>query len=74
MAKCEKELLAAQEQGLLKKEADAHVMSMDICSIVKGCVLEWALCSGEMQIETSLRRIVQSHFAEKTERTEAYDR
>lgn len=58
MARCERELRDAQEQGYLKKEADAHTVSMDICTIVKGCVFEWALDDGKMDIEQSLRRIV----------------
>ncbi|MBR1457598.1 MAG: TetR/AcrR family transcriptional regulator [Oscillospiraceae bacterium] len=62
MARCEKELLAAQESGFLKKEADAHTLSMDICTIVKGCVFEWALNDGEMDIAESLRRIIGAYL------------
>ena len=62
MARCEKELRDAQEQGCLKKEADAHTLSMDVCTIVKGCVFEWALDDGNMEIESTLRRIVQAYF------------
>ena len=63
MACCEKELLDAQAQGFLKKEADAHTLSMDICTIVKGCVFEWALDNGNMDIAESLYRIVRRYFA-----------
>ena len=62
MARCERELLEAQQQGYLKKEADAHMLSMDICTIVKGCVFEWALNDGEMDMEESLKRIVGSYL------------
>ncbi len=62
MARCERELLEAQQQGYLKKEANAHTVSMDICTIVKGCVFEWALDDGEMDIEECLRRIVSRYF------------
>ena len=62
MARCEKELLAAQEHGLLKKEADAHTMSMDICTIVKGCVFEWALDDGQMDIAEALQRIISAYL------------
>ena len=62
MACCEKELRDAQAQGFLKKEADAHTLSMDICTIVKGCVFEWALNDGEMDMEESLKRIVGSYL------------
>ena len=63
MARCERELCDAQELGCLKKEADAHTLSMDICTIVKGCVFEWALDDGNMEIETALRRIIAAYFA-----------
>ena len=62
MARCERELLDAQQQGYLKKEADAHMLSMEICTIVKGCVFEWALNDGEMDIEESLKRIVKAYL------------
>lgn len=63
MARCERELVDAQALGFLKKEADAHTLSMDICTIVKGCVFEWALDDGNMEIETALRRIIGAYFA-----------
>lgn len=62
MARCERELLMAQELDFLKKEADVRMMSMDICTIVKGCVFEWALNDGEMDIEQTLRRIVDNYI------------
>jgi hypothetical protein len=62
MARCEKELLAAQEHGLLKKEADAHIVSMDICTIVKGCVFERALDDGQMDIAKTLYRIIRAYL------------
>ena len=62
MARCERELLDAQRHGYLKKEADAHLMSMDICTIVKGCVFEWALDDGQMDIADALHRIISSYL------------
>ena len=62
MARCERELLDAQQQGYLKKEADAHTMSMDICTIVKGCVFEWALDDGQMNIAEALQRIIRAYL------------
>ena len=62
MARCERELLDAQQQGYLKKEADAHTMSMDICTIVKGCVFEWALDDGQMDIAEALQRIISAYL------------
>ena len=62
MARCERELIDACEQGFLKKDADPHLLSMDICTIVKGCVFEWALDDGRMDIAESLRRIVKAYL------------
>ena len=62
MARCERELLDAQQQGYLEKEADAHMLSMDICTIVKGCVFEWALDDGQMDIAEALQRIIRAYL------------
>ena len=62
MARCEKELDDAQALGFLKKETDAHTLSMDVCTIVKGCVFEWALDDGNMEIAESLHRIVGNYL------------
>ena len=62
MARCERELIDAREQGFLKKDADPHLLSMDICTIVKGCVFEWALDDGRMDIAESLHRIVKAYL------------
>ena len=62
MARCERELIDAREQGFLKKNADPRQLSMDICMIVKGCVFEWALDDGRMDIAESLHRIVKAYL------------
>ena len=62
MARCERELIDAREQGFLKKDADPHLLSMDICTIVKGCVFEWALDDGRLDIAESLHRIVKAYL------------
>ena len=62
MARCERELIDAREQGFLKKNADPHLLSMDICTIVKGCVFEWALDDGRLDIAESLHRIVKAYL------------
>ena len=68
MARCEQELSAAQRQGYWKQGADPHTASMDLCTIVKGCVFEWALDDGRIDIEKTLRRIVYAYFAGISER------
>ena len=63
MARCEQEAKAAIEAGILKAGSDAHELSMDVCTIVKGSVFEWALSGGKMEIRETLPRILQRYFA-----------
>ena len=62
MERCERELLLAQENGIIKKNADAHILSADICTIVKGCVFEWCLSDEDMEITAILDRIIGSYI------------
>lgn len=62
MARCEDELRISQEGGYIKKNADVHTMSVDICTIVKGCIFEWCLSDGKSDIEKSIDRIIHSFF------------
>ena len=64
MARCERELHDARSQGYLKNESDVHTLSMDICTIVKGCVFEWALNDGKMDIQQTLRRIMKCYLTD----------
>ena len=63
MARCEQEAKAAIEAGILKAGSDAHELSMDVCTIVKGSVFEWALSGGKTEIRETLPRILQRYFA-----------
>ena len=38
------------------------MLSMDICTIVKGCVFEWALDDGQMAIAEALHRIIIAYL------------
>ena len=60
MARCERELQEAVRLGVLKEDTDAHIVSVDICTIVKGCVFEWTLSGGRMDIETAFHRILRA--------------
>lgn len=62
MARCEKEICDAISAGILDEKTDAHELSMDICTIVKGCVFEWALNNGEMDIHRTLTRILKRYI------------
>lgn len=61
MARSEIEVRLARELGVIKN-ADIHEICMDICTIVKGCVFEWCLTDGRMDIRNTLTRILQRYF------------
>lgn len=60
---CEQQLKKFQEEGKIHADEDVHEISEDICTIVKGCVFEWCICDGEMDIEKTLRRILGRYFS-----------
>ena len=62
MARCEREIENAIAEDILDQKANAHVLSMDVCTIVKGCVFEWALNDGDMDIHEVLIRILRRYF------------
>ena len=62
MARCEDELGILKEAGYIKNNADIHTMSVDICTIVKGCIFEWCLTNGKSDLEKSIDRIIHSYF------------
>jgi len=64
MARCEAEVAAARQVGIVAGETDAHQISADVCTIVKGCVFEWCLGDGQMDIAAALLRILARYFSE----------
>ncbi|ACV23273.1 Uncharacterized HTH-type transcriptional regulator yvdT [Slackia heliotrinireducens] len=62
MEKSEVEMRAAQDAGLVDPAADAHTICCDICTIVKGCVFEWCLEDGRMDVEAALHRLVGNYL------------
>ena len=64
MARCEAEVKAARQAGIVVRETDEHQVSADVCTIVKGCVFEWCLGDGQMDIEAALLRILKRYFSE----------
>ena len=63
MARCEQEFVKAQAEGCIQKNADIHQMSADICTIVKGCIFEWCLSEGKMDIEAAVQRMLKAYMA-----------
>jgi AcrR family transcriptional regulator len=63
MARCEKELADARQKGYIQNNVDVHLLSKDICTIVKGCAFEWCLNDGRPDIENILYRIIQNYLS-----------
>jgi len=63
MARSEKELEICTQQGHLPATADLHLLAMDVCTIVKGCVFEWCLTRDRIDIQETLQRILRLYFA-----------
>ena len=63
MARSEIEMRAAIDAGFINEKADAHTLCMDICTIIKGCVFEWCLVNGNMDIRSSVYRIISNYLA-----------
>ena len=61
---CEQQLKKFQTEEKIRADINVHELSEDICTIVKGCVFEWCICNGEMDIEETLRRILGRYFRE----------
>ena len=62
MARNEADMLLAQENGSICTDANVHQICMDICTIVKGCVFEWCLTDGQMNLSEALRRIIRGYM------------
>ena len=63
MARSEKELEICTQQGHLPATADLHLLAMDVCTIVKGCVFEWCLTRDRIDIQETIQRILRLYFA-----------
>ena len=62
MERSEEYVREAQEGGYISKDCDAHALCADICTIVKGCIFEWCLEDGQMDVEAALRRMVEVYL------------
>ena len=62
MEKSEEYVRKAQELGYLSVECDTHRLCADVCTIVKGCIFEWCLEDGQMEVEATLQRILNNYM------------
>lgn len=63
MARCQQEAELARQQAILRLDIDTFQLSQDICTIVKGCVFEYNLTNEKMDLEGTLRRILERYIA-----------
>ena len=63
MARCEDEARVAIAAGVLKPDTDPHKLSADICSIVKGCLFDWAMSDLKTDIQGTMARILQLYLS-----------
>lgn len=62
MARCEKELQVAAEANILNSNIDIHLLSVDICTIIKGIIFEYCLTNQDFDIESSTERMISNYF------------
>lgn len=62
MARCEAEICAAIDAGVLKAGIDAHELSSDICAIVKGCLFDWSLSDMMIDIRLMMSRMIHQYM------------
>ena len=62
MARSETEMEDALKSGMINPDADIHLICIDICTIVKGCVFEWCLNNGQTDMESCLNRILKNYL------------
>lgn len=62
MARCEKELQDAVEANILNSTIDIHLLSVDICTIIKGIIFEYCLSNQDFDIESLTERMITNYF------------
>lgn len=60
---CTEGLRRAQANGYVRKDWSAEDMSFDCCSVVKGCVFEWCLSNGAINLLAHAQHILYCYFA-----------
>lgn len=62
MARCEKELEDAVEANILDSNIDIHLLSVELCTIIKGIIFEYCLSNQDFDIETSAERMITNYL------------
>lgn len=59
---CTEGLRNAQKEGLIRQDWSAEDMSFDCCSVVKGCVFEWCLSDGAVDLLAHADHMLHCYF------------
>ncbi len=63
MARCQTEIELAKINGYYDPLVNAHELSGDICSIVKGIIFEYSLNCSEYDIHETMNRMIRKYLA-----------
>lgn len=59
---CMEGLLKAQRAGYVREDWSANDISYDCCSVVKGCVFEWCLTNGAIDLKAHMEHMLYAYF------------
>lgn len=59
----EAELKKSKEAGFLPGNLDLHTCAADLCTIIKGCVFEWLLKDGDVDVNGIIERIFDNYMS-----------
>ncbi len=62
MARVENEIISAQNNNELTKDIDAHTLSSDICSIVKGLIFEYCMIDSDFDLKSNVKRVISNYL------------
>lgn len=63
----EAELKKSKDAGFLPANLDLHMCAADLCTVIKGCVFEWLLKDGDVDIDLIIKRIIKNYMSPYTE-------
>lgn len=67
---CAERFTKAQDEGLLRTDWSANDISYDCCSVIKGCVFEWCVTDGAIDLLAHAEHMLYCYFSNVV--TEAY--
>lgn len=59
---CTEGLLAAQRNGYVRDDWSANDISYDCCSVIKGCVFEWCVTGGAIDLKAHAAHMLHCYF------------